>query len=68
MSSREPSSDRSLLLRHNLFFDLVVGHLREKLVPAELILSLVQPPLDDLLGIGVIDAGSRLELVWEVPY
>src|SRR5262249_9502076 len=50
------------LLGDDLVLDLVVGRLRDDLFGNQLLLLRVRPALDDLLGVGVADAGQLLEL------
>src|SRR5215471_1659864 len=57
-----PSASRSLLLRHNLILDLVVGRLRNDLLLDEFILPRVRRMLDDFLGVGIADPRQSLEL------
>jgi len=46
----------SLLLRHNLILDLVVGRLGNNLFLHQLILPFVRSSFDDLFGVGITDA------------
>src|SRR6266852_8746651 len=50
------------LVRDDLVLDLRVRRLRDDLLLPKLVLRLVRPPLDDLLRVGVADAGQLLEL------
>src|ERR1700716_1898539 len=52
-----------LLLGDHAVLDLVVGGLRHDLLLHQLVLALVGPALDDLLGIGVADTRDHLEIV-----
>src|SRR6185503_3485248 len=52
-----------LLLRNDVVLDLVVGGLRHDLLRDQLVLPLVWPVVDDLLRVGIPDAGHRLQLV-----
>src|SRR5437660_6901709 len=51
------------LLGDDLVLDPVVGRLRHHLLLYKLVLGLIRPVLDDLLGVGLADALHRLQLV-----
>jgi hypothetical protein len=54
---------RQSLLGDDLVLDLVVGRLRHHLLLYKIVLGLIGPVLDDLLGVGLADALQRLQLV-----
>ena len=53
----------SLLLRHNLVLDPLIGGSRKNLLLHQFILPLVRTALDDLLGVGIANSRERLELL-----
>ena len=53
----------ALLLGDDLVLDAVIGLLRDDILVHEVVFALVGPARDDLCGIGLADAGQRVELV-----
>ena len=53
VSNSSTDTSRLLLLGDDLILDLVVGGLRDNLLLHQLVLPLVRPAVDDLLGVGV---------------
>ena len=53
----------SLLFCHDLVFNFVVGGLRNNLFLDQLIFPSVRPTFDDLVSIGITNAGEPFELI-----